>query len=73
MASKTEQQTQFLGRTYNYVDWVVTTRERNLFKTGVARAGDIAPDFTLPDMESGELTLSDLRGKPVMIEFGSIT
>jgi peroxiredoxin len=39
------------------------------------RAGDIAPDFTLYDIEGKEsVTLSDFRGqKPVALVFGSFT
>ena len=39
------------------------------------RAGDIAPDFTLHDIEGQEsVTLSDFRGKkPVALVFGSFT
>ena len=43
-----------------------------LFKR-VAQAGDEPPDFTLPKLDGGTLTLSDLKGKPVVMEFGSIT
>ena len=39
----------------------------------VPRTGDPVPDFTLPSLEGEEVTLSKLRGKPVMIEFGSRT
>jgi peroxiredoxin Q/BCP len=35
----------------------------------VLEAGDSAPDFTLPDQNGDELTLSDLRGKPVVLYF----
>lgn len=31
--------------------------------------GDIAPDFTLPDQEGAPITLSALRGKPVVLFF----
>lgn len=31
--------------------------------------GDIAPDFTLPRDGGGEVTLSDLRGRPVVLYF----
>lgn len=31
--------------------------------------GDIAPDFTLPSDRGGEVTLSDLRGKRVVVYF----
>jgi thioredoxin-dependent peroxiredoxin len=32
-------------------------------------AGDTAPDFTLPDQDGTEHTLSDLRGKKVIVYF----
>jgi thioredoxin-dependent peroxiredoxin len=31
--------------------------------------GDIAPDFTLPDQDGNEVTLSELRGRPVVLYF----
>jgi thioredoxin-dependent peroxiredoxin len=31
--------------------------------------GDAAPDFTLPDQNGDELTLSDLRGETVVLYF----
>jgi thioredoxin-dependent peroxiredoxin len=31
--------------------------------------GDTAPDFTLPDQDSDEVTLSDLRGQTVVLYF----
>ena len=31
--------------------------------------GDTAPDFTLPDQDGREVTLSDLRGRPVVLYF----
>lgn len=31
--------------------------------------GDLAPDFTLPDQNGDELTLSDLRGQRVVLYF----
>jgi peroxiredoxin len=31
--------------------------------------GDFAPDFTLPDQDKEPVTLSDLRGSPVMLVF----
>jgi cytochrome oxidase Cu insertion factor (SCO1/SenC/PrrC family) len=39
----------------------------------IMRAGSMAQDFTLPALDGGTITLSDLRGKPMLIEFGSIT
>lgn len=32
-------------------------------------AGDPAPDFTLPDQDGNDVTLSDLRGSPVVVYF----
>ncbi len=32
-------------------------------------AGTTAPDFTLPDQDGNPLTLSDLRGRPVVLYF----
>lgn len=38
------------------------------------KAGDEAPDFSLPRLSAdGEVRLSDLRGKPVALIFGSYT
>ena len=63
----------FLGREYNYDVWAGPNSEGfELLKT-IVHAGNPAPDFTLPLLDGGEVTLSKLRGKPVMIEFGSIT
>jgi thioredoxin-dependent peroxiredoxin len=31
--------------------------------------GDQAPDFTLPDQDGNQVTLSELRGKPVVVYF----
>ena len=31
--------------------------------------GDVAPDFTLPDQDGNPVTLSDLRGQPVVLYF----
>ncbi|MEZ4736489.1 MAG: redoxin domain-containing protein [Caldilineaceae bacterium] len=35
--------------------------------------GEQAPDFTLPRSDGGEVQLSALRGKPVLLHFGSPT
>lgn len=37
------------------------------------RIGDPAPDFELADLDGNCVTLSDLRGRPVVLEFGSYT
>lgn len=36
-------------------------------------AGEIAPDFQLPQAGGGSIRLSDLRGRPVLLHFGSYT
>lgn len=35
--------------------------------------GDVAPDFTLPRVDGGELSLRELRGQAVLLHFGSFT
>jgi thioredoxin-dependent peroxiredoxin len=35
----------------------------------VVAEGDTAPDFTLPDQDGNPVTLSDLRGQPVVLYF----
>lgn len=35
------------------------------------KAGTIAPEFRLPRLDGGELSLSELRGKPVLLVFSS--
>ena len=37
------------------------------------RPGELAPDFELPRVQGGTLRLSDLRGQPVILRFGSFT
>ena len=64
--------TEFFGREYNYSVWTPSNAEFEYLKQ-IAHAGERAPDFTLPTLDGGEVTLSQLRGKPVMMEFGSIT
>jgi hypothetical protein len=62
----------YFGREYNYAVWSPSVAEAAYLKT-ITHAGDPAPDFTLPSLDGGEVTLSRLRGMPVVIEFGSIT
>jgi thioredoxin-dependent peroxiredoxin len=35
----------------------------------MVEVGDVAPDFTLPDADGNDVTLSALRGRPVVIYF----
>jgi hypothetical protein len=46
----------------------------NSARGGTLRVGDNAPDFVLPRSDkSGDVRLSALRGKPVVLIFGSYT
>ena len=46
----------------------------NSARGGHLNVGDQAPDFTLPRSDkSGDVKLSALRGKPVVLVFGSYT
>ena len=63
---------EFAGRDYNYDVWSHSAGEFALFRQ-IAHAGEEPPDFTLPSLDGGEVTLSGLRGLPVVMEFGSIT
>ena len=64
---------EFLGGLYNLVVWKPKAAEHEFFRQRAPKVGEMAPDFTLPNLDGGELALSSLRGKPVAIEFGSIT
>ena len=64
---------EFLGGPYNLSVWKPKDAEHRHFQQNAPKAGEPMPDFTLPVLDGGELTLSSLRGKPVMIEFGSVT
>ena len=63
---------EFLGREYNFMETGRGAGEQDLFKQ-VAMPGSEAPDFTLESLDGGTVTLSDLKGLPVVLEFGSIT
>jgi len=45
---------------------------RGIVNQGVM-PGEMAPDFELPMAGGGSLRLSDLRGRPVLLHFGSFT
>jgi hypothetical protein len=52
--------------------YIIRDVRRTLNKAGV-NPGEIAPDFELPIATGGSLRLSELRGKPVLLRFGSWT
>jgi peroxiredoxin len=43
------------------------------FKTEAPQAGQDAPDFSAPLLDGGDVTLSELQGKVVVLHFGAIT
>lgn len=63
----------FLGRDYNLTVWKPTRAEREFFRNEGPRVGTLAPGFTLPSIDGGELDLGSLRGMPVVLEIGSMT
>ncbi len=63
---------EYFDREYNYEVWRPSVAEFASFKT-ITHAGDPAADFTLSVLDGRQVTLSPLRGRPVVIEFGSIT
>lgn len=46
--------------------------QRSIVNQGVI-PGEMAPDFELPRAGGGSLRLSGLRGRPVLLHFGSFT
>ena len=46
---------------------------KRTFRSDGICAGEIAPDFELEKVGGGTMRLSDLRGKPVLLHFGSYT
>lgn len=62
----------FHGHHYNFEASPYLIEPHGEFRN-IMRAGEPALDFTLPTLDRTTVTLSDLRGKPVLIEFGSIT
>jgi hypothetical protein len=46
--------------------------QRTIQRWGI-HPGELAPDFELPRSDGGTLRLSDLRGQPVLLHFGSVT
>jgi hypothetical protein len=63
----------FLGRPYNLTVWKPTRAEREYFRNEGPRAGMLAPDFELPSIDGGKVSLESMRGMPVVLELGSMT
>jgi hypothetical protein len=61
---------------YNYKHFrtkhLLQDAHRTIAKQGIL-PGEMAPNFELPRAGGGSLRLSDLRGKPVLLHFGSFT
>ncbi len=59
--------------TYNYpaYSWDLETDELARWLADGPRTGEMAPDFELTDLDGTTVRLSNLRGRPVVIEFGS--
>lgn len=61
---------------YNYehfrARYLVEDGQRTIQGSGVW-PGEVAPDFELPRVAGGTVRLSELRGAPVLLHFGSFT
>ncbi len=51
---------------------LLSDAQATIEKRGI-QPGEVAPDFELPRVGGGTLRLSELRGKPVLLHFGSFT
>jgi len=51
---------------------LLSDMQATLEKRGIP-AGALAPDFELPRVNGAALRLSELRGKPTLLHFGSFT
>ncbi len=60
---------------YNYelFDFASDAAEIERWLSEGPRIGDPAPDFDLMDLDGNRVRLRDLRGRPVVLEFGSYT
>jgi len=56
---------------YNYAHFSLDNRTMD--RLGGADVGEAAPDFTATRLDGTEVALSDYRGKPVVLETGSLT
>jgi hypothetical protein len=63
-------------RDYNYKHFhagILLEDVRRTIKGQGIKPGTLAPDFELPKVGGGSMRLSDLRGKPVLLHFGSFS
>ncbi len=51
---------------------LLSDMQATMEKRGIS-PGALAPDFELPRADGGRLRLSELRGKPTLLHFGSFT
>lgn len=61
---------------YNFEHFRTKNLLNDFKRTGTERGiqpGEVAPDFELPRVGGGSLRLSDRRGTPVLLHFGSST
>jgi hypothetical protein len=58
---------------YNYDTFRRDMMKEHMHFRGGPKPGEPAPDFDLPTVDGGRLRLSQHRGRPVLIEVGSIT
>lgn len=61
---------------YNYehfrADHLLADLQRTVSNSGIT-PGDLTPDFELSRADGGTVRLSELRGSPVLLHFGSFT
>lgn len=58
---------------YEHFDFAREPGEFERWLTDAPALGEVAPDFELSDTTGQAYRLSDLRGRPVVVEFGSYT
>jgi hypothetical protein len=61
---------------YNYTHYgrgQIVDELRLVLRWPPVRPGQPAPDFDLPAVGDGRMRLAELRGRPVLVHFGSYT
>jgi peroxiredoxin len=61
------------GYNYDHYSFVLETAEGERWVAQAPALGEVGPDFELSDVTGRSYRLSDLRERPVVIEFGSYT